>query len=180
MTELLSVEIMKAHVAAIKTCIASKLTHPALVLIYTGIDFVASINRPAFKTDVDRQDFISWVDNFMDCSRLGVNGLDLYAARCGVVHTYSPDSKLSRDGKAKRIMYAWGNKKPDDQNALLKKLGYSEVFVKLETLYDVFVQGLVSFGDYLEKNPEMHELVRTRDRKLIGNFAEFLGIKDIE
>ena len=49
----------------------------------------------------------------MSCvQRFGVSGLDLYAARCGVLHTYTMDSRLSTEGKAKRILYAWGNDWP--------------------------------------------------------------------
>jgi hypothetical protein len=39
---------------------------------------------------------------------LPCTGRELQAARCAVVHTFTPDSNLSKGGKARVIGYAYG------------------------------------------------------------------------
>jgi hypothetical protein len=140
-----------------------------------GLDWLpASLCRPDANDDVTRNDFVIWAEKVMDCRRrLGVKGLDLYAARCGVVHTYTPDSKLHRKGHAKRIMYSWGTKEPHDANSLVRGLGLTEVFIKVEVLFDTFLYGVERFSDDVLKDPERERLVLSRDRKLFADVSSF-------
>jgi hypothetical protein len=78
---------LSAHVAAIDICITNHLRMPALALIYCGIDIMGNLSRPPFNPDSTRNDFANWSELHTDCNaRLGVSGLDLYAARCGILH----------------------------------------------------------------------------------------------
>lgn len=92
----------------IETCREQKLHLPTLVLLYSAIDISAWMTNEDPKAGVGKR-FMAWVDQYllkatpMDCT-----AADLYAARCGIVHTLSPDSDLSDKGKARRICYAWG------------------------------------------------------------------------
>jgi hypothetical protein len=143
MSDIVSVRNLENHINAIRICLDNKLILPALVLIYTGMDFAASLRRPEGNDNVTRSDFVCWAEKFMDCrQRLGVSGLDLYGARCGVVHTYSPDSDVHRTGKAKRIMYSWGTKETYDANSRVQECGMPEVFIKIEVLFDEFLHGI--------------------------------------
>ena len=46
--------------------------------------------------------FLRWCDSYLLASKaLPCNSLELYGARCGVLHAGSPDSDLSRLGKAR-------------------------------------------------------------------------------
>jgi hypothetical protein len=40
--------------------------------------------------------------------------IDLYAARCAVLHTMTPESRLSDSKKAIPVVYAWGKAKVED------------------------------------------------------------------
>jgi predicted RNase H-like HicB family nuclease len=163
-----------SQIDAIQLCMKHHYFSPSLVLIYSGIDFFASLSRPASKADVTRVDFVSWVEKYMRCGEiLGVTGNDLYAARCGMVHTYSPDSRLHREGSARRIMYTWGNQEAFEANALVRKLGYSEVFLKIETLISAFLLGVDEFGKALKGDPKLEKLVESRGGKLLAKQRAF-------
>jgi hypothetical protein len=162
------------HVAAIRLCLDNHLRMPALALIYCGIDVLASLSRPAENAEVKPSDFINFAEKYMDCSRLlGVSGLDLYAARCGILHTYTMDSRLSAKGEARRIIYAWGNQETDQPMELLRSLNLPEVMIKIETLFSTFLHGVEAFGRALGDDPTLESLVRTRGRKLFMDRASF-------
>ena len=79
---------------------------PAVILIYTGIDAMAYISMREDKEDVARQDFIDWVDTYIrfPCESQ-ITGLDAYGARCGMLHNYSVFSKITREGKCRKLAY---------------------------------------------------------------------------
>jgi len=79
---------------------------PTLVLLFTAIDSLGALETGR----ATRQGFLSWVDEFLlGDAPAEWTALDLYAARCSILHTYTADSDLSEAGRAKRFMYAWGN-----------------------------------------------------------------------
>ena len=80
---------------------------PCLVLLYSGIDAAASQEPAAGKGVGER--FEKWVDRYMLKGKpLPCTARELYAARCAVVHTFTPDSDLSKAGKARVVAYAYG------------------------------------------------------------------------
>jgi len=95
---------------SIEDCRSRQHILPCLVLLYSGIDVMASLERAG--PDVEKKDFQRSVTSYLlaghsfDCT-----ADDLYAARCGIVHTFSAESRLSRDRKAKPVVYAWGDGK---------------------------------------------------------------------
>lgn len=96
----------------IETCFKDKKILPGLILLYAHIDIVASLNRPPSKDEGTRQDFKDWVNQYLlPNSSLSCSADDLYAARCGLVHSYIAEARLTRSGNAKQIFYAWGDGK---------------------------------------------------------------------
>jgi hypothetical protein len=170
-------ENVVAHVQAIDLCLSNRLQMPALVLIYSGIDFMANLSRPVEQAEQTKADFVKWAEHFMSCeSRLGVSGLDLYGARCGVVHAYTMNSRLSTEGKAKRIMYAWGNKSACAATQLLKSLGYTEVVVRIEDLATAFSDGIDAFSAMALKDPHWAPVVQQRSQTLFRDQPSFPGM----
>ena len=53
------------HVAAIGLCIKNHFRMPALILIYSGIDFMDNLSLPEQNPEVTRKDFIDWADHDM-------------------------------------------------------------------------------------------------------------------
>jgi hypothetical protein len=89
----------------IEVCLRSSLVVPALELLYSGIDvlgFLASANPKA-----DRRSFVAWADSYLDgfLKKKGIGGLDLYAARCGILHTGMAPSELVDQKRARELWY---------------------------------------------------------------------------
>src|SRR6266446_10096439 len=78
---------------------------PALILIYTTIDSIAWLTS---RNDLSRvrERFESWVSRWLTPSLLQCSATELYAARCGILHTFTSRSDLSDSGKARRVAYS--------------------------------------------------------------------------
>jgi hypothetical protein len=127
---------------AIKTCIESRLTLPSLVLIYSAMDIVASLERQP--GDGIGHTFKAWVDRYALKARpLSVTSTDLYSARCAVLHTLTADSDLTRAGKARKICYAWGSGDPIElQEAIRRAAGVDAAVLHIEDLRWALLDGL--------------------------------------
>jgi hypothetical protein len=95
---------------AIKVCLDSELPEAALSLIYSGIDTVGLLDAPTKQLDADKKSFMKWAEHYMAPSLETIDGdkiraIDLYSARCGILHVSSPLSKLARSGSAREIFY---------------------------------------------------------------------------
>jgi len=160
------------HLKAIALCLDNHLRTPALVLIYTGIDIMAALSRPALVKKPGKRQFIKWAEHHMECQdRLGVSGLDLYAARCGIVHTATAESSLSDDGNARRIFYRWG-----DRNGLEPKVGAgnpkrTDAVVWIEDLADALTTSVALFREEIREDPILASLVRRRSGTLFMAYA---------
>lgn len=89
---------------AIEACLRSRLLLPGLLLLYAGIDIMAWLNRPKSHADVQRSDFVEWAEKYLlPGTKLACSAIDLYAARCSLLHSYTAESRLSREGKAKQV-----------------------------------------------------------------------------
>jgi len=96
-------------IAGIDLLLGSQLIHPCLVLLYSTIDAAAALERDHPDSDVTGRQFIAWADRYLiQRGFVSCSAVDLYAARCGVLHTFSAASRRSRGGTAERIAYAWG------------------------------------------------------------------------
>jgi len=97
---------VKVLLKAIDTCLKNELQLPGLILLYTGIDSMAWLNRPKLQPDVRRNDFIYWVNRYLlPDSGLACEALDLYAARCALVHSYTSESSLTRQTRKLALKY---------------------------------------------------------------------------
>lgn len=136
-----------------EACIESKLYGPALILIYSAIDTVGWLDSPhRFAT---QDSFEKWVNGYLlRAKALPCTSLELYAARCGLLHTFTGDSGLSSSGKARGICYAWGTASADDLRRVLDELGKSEEYVAVHAndLYEAWKLGLTQFMADLEKD----------------------------
>lgn len=93
---------------SIESCIERKVQLPTLMLIYSGIDGLAWLSVE--NNTAVRPRFEQWVEKYLFAAKsFTCSATDLYAARCGVLHTFTGDSGLLSQKKAKSIAYAWGN-----------------------------------------------------------------------
>lgn len=128
----------------------NQLRLPALVLVYAGIDIMAWLNVRSGSDNVTRNDFIAWVEEFLlTGASLGCSARDLYAARCGMVHSYTWESNLTRSGKAVRIAYVYGRMRPATLAAAIKvprvvALSINDVVAAFKTAVERFAKALVA------------------------------------
>jgi hypothetical protein len=109
-------------ITAIDYCISEKLIMPALVLIYSAIDSISWVASDEENQQVGRR-FQVWVDTWMlQKYPLPCTALELYAARCGILHTLTPESDLSKKKNVRRISYAWGTAQQKDLEESIKRI----------------------------------------------------------
>ncbi len=97
-------------VEAAELCLQHKKFDSALALVYVTMGAMAWVSMPTGQKDVTRRDFYTWVDRYLlPGSGLACTAEELYGARCGMLHSLTVESTLSRQGKVRTIHYAWGH-----------------------------------------------------------------------
>jgi len=81
----------------------------ALTFAYVCIDTMSYLSLPSEKSQQDRSDFMAWVDTYLKgepSQPYQYRGLDVYAARCAILHAFSSDAELHRkDPGVRRFGY---------------------------------------------------------------------------
>jgi hypothetical protein len=74
-------------------------TVAAIAMVYIGIDTMAWLALPVGQDRQTRLDFCNWVDTYLKADSqqpYQYEGLDVYAARCAVLHEFSTVAELHR------------------------------------------------------------------------------------
>ena len=158
--------------AGIKLCIDNKCLGSAVILILSGIDAMAYLDMPVEQEDATRNDFVAWVEKYIKfpCKEQ-LTGLDLYGARCAMLHSFGAISKLSREGKCRNVVYA-DKSKPEViyKPAISKEV----VIVSVSALAEAFFIGIDKFLVDLFAN---HKKAKIREKRL-SNFVQKVPPKD--
>ena len=132
----------------------------SIILTYSAIDCMASLIMPENQKNVRGKDFTGWVDTYMKADpnqSYQYQGVDLWGARCGLVHRYSPYSSLSEKGKCKILLYHnGGNHK---YNPSVNK---NVVMISAPRLIRDFCKGMVVFLKDLIEDAELLERANSR------------------
>jgi hypothetical protein len=137
--------------------------------------------RPNAYGEPNQTTFVRWVDSYLlPGSPIRCDALDIYAARCGVVHTFTPNSRLYRDGKARRIGYTWGTAQADDLHRTAIALGSKDRSVHIDQLVSSFRRGVAKHLDHVEKDAAAMERFQKGtgmwfadiDRRMVDEFLE--------
>ena len=78
----------------------------ALAFAYVCIDTMSYLSLPSEKSQQDRSDFMAWVDTYLKADPAQpyqYRGLDVYAARCAVLHAFSAEAELQRKDPGVRL-----------------------------------------------------------------------------
>ena len=130
----------------IQCCIDVRCLVPALTLIYSAMDVVSALTRPKGAADTDKNVFQAWVSTYMSplLTAVGCSAEDIYAARCGVVHTMTRRSQLSRTkAHVRTFVYYWCDGPRPDPSALPAQGAFQ---ICVEDLHEAFRQGLAQLG----------------------------------
>jgi hypothetical protein len=115
----------------------------AVVLILSGMDSMAYLGMPSNQQDVKRDDFVKWAERYIKfpCEDQ-LTGLDLYGARCAILHSFGVVSDLSRKGQCRMVAYM-DNSVPEVRYnpAVAKNL----VLVSVTALAEAFYSGIDQF-----------------------------------
>ena len=105
----------------------------------------------ALPNESNQASFVRWVEQYLsinDCTPL-----DIYAARCGIVHTFAADSRLARDGRAKKIAYAWGTAKAEKLKRASVALGRQDwQCLHIGELVAAFKQAVADHCDHIQSD----------------------------
>ena len=153
--------------AGIKACEQAKCVVSALTLIYSAVDALAALTREAKETRVMRKQFLTWVGKYL-LPELGVapTALDIYGARCGVVHMYASTSDLSRAGKAKLVVYKWRKgHRPDDP--VLAERACSATVIEIESLIESLDRAVGQFERDIDSDSGLRSRVERNIEDLL-------------
>jgi len=153
---MITISFMKNYlqvIQGIQICIDQKLLMPSLVLIYTLIDTLAWASSD--KSTGVRSRFEAWVTEWL-ASVLPCTATELYAARCGILHTLTSKADLTTSGKVREIAYAWGTAKREDLQATINHIGdVSVVAVHLDELFQAVRTAMVDMLERAEVDPSL-------------------------
>lgn len=173
-------ENLATLIDSIEDCLTKRRILPCLILLYAGIDSIS-----ALENGQGRSAFKSWVDRYMlsKASTLGCNASDLYAARCGILHRFSAESNLSRDGQARPIMYAWGTGNAQDLARAGVLLQRKEYALHIGELLRAFRDGLADYLEELASDKQRQQTVLANAGIWLTNTSmdvvnDFLGLYD--
>jgi hypothetical protein len=104
-----------------------------------------------------RKRFETWVREWMlPYADLGCNASDLYAARCGILHTLTSEATLTQAGKAKRIAYAWGTASAEKLRETMTVLGTEGfVVVHIADLFACVREGMAKVIEQANEDPQL-------------------------
>lgn len=94
---------------SIEDCLANRRLLPCLILIYSSIDIVSSL-EPGRATG---SAFMAWTDKYLlKAISLPCTPSDLWGARCGILHTFSGESDMSKRDTHVRSSMRGGTLRP--------------------------------------------------------------------
>lgn len=138
---------MNSIIWAIDYCIENAALYPALILLYSSIDVLASLRT--IDGNSTGNSFKSWAnDYFFSQGNFAFDADDLWDARCGIVHTLRYESRRNNQ---RVIRYAiLGN--DSDIKAITNST--QEVGVHFEEMFDAFKSGYKKYLEFLESTPD--------------------------
>jgi hypothetical protein len=141
---------------SIEDCVAKGRTLPCLTLVYSAIDVFAGLEaQPGEST---KKAFVRWAETYMLKNHsFSCSALDLYAARCGIIHSFSAGSALSRSGQARKIIYAWGTAEASKLERTAQILGRDELTIHVRDLIDAFGLAVINHVEDVSRHPDRHQ-----------------------
>jgi hypothetical protein len=144
-------------------------TLAALIVLYTAVDIFGSLLRPETEPDTSGRYFKKWVDDYiLSHSQATFTSQDLWGARCGLLHTHTAASKLSREGAARQLHYYHGLPPPGLMETLRAQEHQGKLFIDVATLNRAFSDGAHRFLEDTDRNPVLAKRVLHHSSHLFG------------
>jgi hypothetical protein len=145
---------LKEILEAIGDCLGAGRVLPALILIYTLMDSMSWLASDDLGAPVKKR-FTRWVrDWVLKSNPLPCTPLELYAARCAVLHTLTSDSALTSSHKVRRIAYSFATETPSPLQEISDRVHPGEyIAIRVEDLYESLNAGIVAYLEDTMKHP---------------------------
>jgi hypothetical protein len=148
---------------SIKLLLDAAHTLPALVILYTALDILGSLLRPESEPDTKGEYFKKWVEDYMiGHSQIAFTSEELWGARCGLLHTHTASSKLSRQGKVRQLHYfraRGASLPPATQHGMNAALAQGKLFVDVDALYAAFEDATRRFLTAIQRDATLEKRV---------------------
>jgi hypothetical protein len=166
---------LERRVAAVRTCLDSSFPEEALVLLYSAIATLAFLGSAQGKEYSDKRSFIDWCNEYIVASfgshTGGPRGIDLYGARCGVLHLSSAMSSLGQRGKAREIWYQFRGQRGLNLETNTPKQAMG---LDVEALVAAFEIGSRAFLEDLRRDGARYALAMQRAQRFFTWAASLL------
>lgn len=142
--------------AAIEACRAQGLDVPTLALTYTLLDALAWAAYGGSMNQVKERFLHLCEQHLLGKVQFSCTPLDLYAARCSILHTLGWESDLSKSGKAKSLFYSFGTDNSATTQAVLDRVSPGKfVGVKADELIAATREVIVELRALAAANPAL-------------------------
>jgi hypothetical protein len=144
-----------------------RLIMPLLMLLYSTIDIVSFIEAGGDDKSAGKR-FQAFLDKYVVKYLSEVNAFDIWGARCSILHTGTPESTSSKQGKAREILYCWEKAPIEMLNEIIKKAPEPQKYVamSIENLLVAFGKGIDDFLGDLENDSGLLKNCMERVKKL--------------
>ena len=139
----------------IDVAIENRCLGSAVILILSAIDAMAYLSMPEGQQDVTKSDFVKWAERYLQFpGNEQLTGLDLYGARCAMLHSYGSRSRISQKGECRMVGYMDRSNPPIRYNP---SVSTDLVLVAVPALRDALFQGIDRFLIDVYKNADSIE-----------------------
>jgi hypothetical protein len=139
-------------------------TVAALAMVYVAVDTMAWLACPIGRQSQTRGDFIGWVDKYLTAeatSEYRYEGIDLYAARCAVLHTYGSEAAL-HGGPTPPRKFGYTDNGPHKKDDVQRF-----VLISVAVLIRDFSEAMLKFMRETSTDPELKRRVDSRVGSLL-------------
>ena len=154
---------------SIEILLEKRHSQSVLILLFTTIDILGSLIRPKSDLDTHSHFFKKWADDYMIApSHLPFTSEELWGVRCGLLHTHTPSSKLSRTGKIRQIHFFRGSSLQYEQAMRTHESQKNVLYVNIDELYEHFKKGISAFYLQMETDASLRNIALHHAKALIG------------
>ena len=154
----------RGMIQGIRACLDRECLVSSVTLIYAMIDALAALTRPMTEAKTSGAIFRDWVKDYMSHKELGCTPTDLWGARCGVLHLYSPESDYSLQGRANRLYYQWSQGPAANSSVDLPK---GSLTINIEDLFASAVAAADRFADAADNDSSVGNSVKHHLQQLL-------------
>lgn len=169
-------EYVLSQAKAVRLLVQNEFFGQALIIMYASIDTLGLLDAPDNQINATTTTFTNWCDKYLISQpNISVTSIDLWAARCAVLHTFTSASSLSRSGKAKEIAYFSGDKESEPYKTFVKItptiMGGNHVPIHIGDLFDAYLQAILDFLQSFSSRCTSNPTFRARLRNVLKQYS---------